>query len=176
MSGLLMRLWMRLRVLSFRGYRATLCGHTTKQQGIVTAFGKESALVMPINEQGSVDYCLSCIGKMAIQCAWCKEPIFIGDPVTLYIYPEDKLIPEHAVVHDANRRTVVGCLRWNCAETGADRTGFWLPDSKNHGKGCVLRVPSPLEEAMATGEAVSVGDLGSISDALQRRSSSVSSK
>ena len=77
---------------------------------------------------------------MAIQCAWCGEPIFIGDPITLYTPHRDFQIPAHAVVHSENPLQLVGCLRWGCADTGADRAGFWLPGE--NGKGCVRRVPT----------------------------------
>lgn len=33
----------------------------------------------------------------------------------------------------------MGCLRWDCAKTGADRAGFWHPPGK------VFRVTTPLE-------------------------------
>jgi len=91
---------------------------------------------------GEVEYCLGCLGKMTILCAWCKEPIFIGEPVTLYT-PRDGSVPNHAKIHDENLLQLVGCLRWNCAESGADRAGFWMPGEDGEGK--VERVPTPLE-------------------------------
>lgn len=97
----------------------------------------------------SVDYCLDCIGKMAIRCAWCKEPIFIGDIITLYS-PKKKdefVLPENAVIYDKERMTVVGCCRTTCADTGADYAGSWLPDE--NGKGKVHRRPTMIEQSMA---------------------------
>jgi len=105
------------------------CGHKTVLKGKVEASGKHVTTTMPKNNEGSTDYCLECLGKMAIRCAWCGDPIFIGDAVTLYspTKPNDVKMPEHAVVHDEikGRKRYVGCLGWNCAETGGDRAGFW---------------------------------------------------
>jgi hypothetical protein len=119
---------------------------------------------MPLNKDGSVDYCLDCIGKMAIHCAWCGNPIFIADAVTLYT-PNDKnfRIPDQAVVHSRDPLQLVGCLGWNCAMSGADRAGFWVPG--DNGKGKVHRVPSPLEIALGTGKEVIVSDVTDMAEA-----------
>jgi hypothetical protein len=50
-------------------------------------------------------------------------------------------------------------LRWNCAETGADRAGFWVIPGK------VQRCLSPIEEAFATGKTVIISDMGDIDQA-----------
>ena len=102
---------------------------------------------MPTNENGSMDYCLDCIGKMAIRCAWCGDPIFIGNPITLYTPHGDFQVPEHAIVYNKEPLQLVGCLGWNCAETGADRAGFWLQGED--GKGCVQRVPTAYEAILS---------------------------
>jgi len=126
------------------------CGHETDIEGEVTAFEQTAVTKMPVNEDGSVDYCLECIGKMAIRCAWCEEPIFIGDPITLYSpSPRKKdefILPENAVIYDEEIMSVVGCGRTTCADTGADYAGFWIPGT--NGKGKVHRRATMLEESV----------------------------
>lgn len=147
-------------------YRATRCGHQTYQKGQIVAFGEHTTTEMPLNNQRSVDWCLACIEKMAIPCAWCEKPIFIGDPVTLYS-PVDKTfeIPDHAVIYDKERLQLVGCLRWECADTGADRAGFWLPG--DDGNGHVERVPTAYEILQASGakSPVVIHDIHDIDEA-----------
>ena len=126
-------LFLRLSTLSPFRYKAQKCGHRTKQKGLVSAFGTTIITKMPKNEDGLIHYCLGCIGKMAIKCAWCSNPIFIGNPITLYIPSDNSQIPEHAVVYNKERLQLVGCLRRNCADTGADRAGFWLPGEDGKG-------------------------------------------
>lgn len=147
-------------------YIATKCGHPTVQAGDVTAFGVTIQTQMPL-VRDEVEYCLACILGMAIRCAWCKLPIFIGDPITLYTPREaDFKVPEHAVVYSLEPLRLVGCLRWDCAQTGADRAGFWLPDST--GKGHVQRTPSLFEQALE-GCGVIVEDLWDIAETSRLR-------
>lgn len=114
---------------------ATQCGHRTKHAGGVSAFGKTVWLQPPKNDSGSTDYCLECIGKMTIRCAWCGEPIFVGEPITLFAPVDVFDVPEHAVLHRAGTSEFVGCLRFNCAESGALLAGFWHFGA--HGQGSV---------------------------------------
>jgi len=65
-------------------YTASGCGHKTKRAGDINVFDHTVTIQMPLNEDKGLDWCLECIGKMAIRCAWCGEPILIGHPVTLY--------------------------------------------------------------------------------------------
>ncbi len=123
--------------LSLRRYTATKCGHRTKRTGIVSAFGRTITTKMPINKNGSVDYCLDCIGKMAIKCAWCGNPIFIGTAVTIGLPVNDFKVPKYAVAYKKNPPQFVGCFSWNCADVGAGQAGFWML-GKN-GKGYVER-------------------------------------
>jgi len=137
------------------------CGHMTWRKAKVHAFGTSCATELPI-EAGHTPYCHACIEKMAIRCAWCGKPIFIGDPVTLYTPAKpDFKIPEHAVRYSADPIRLVGCLRMDCAESGADRTGFWMPPGK------VMRVMSPIEQMLATGNPVIVNDLGDFREAVE---------
>ncbi len=84
---------------------------------------------------------------MAVQCAWCPNLVFIGDPITLYSPRDYSRIPaERAIVFSIEPLRYVGCLGWNCALTGADKAGFWLPDENGHGY--VKRVPTAFEEML----------------------------
>lgn len=118
------------------------CGHEAWKKGEVTAFGTSRTLWLPIRN-GSTPYCHACLAKMTIRCAWCGEPIFIHDPVTLFSRTnEDSEIPDHAVRYPDNR--FVGCL--NCASFGiADCTGFWMPPGQI--------MPATVEDMVSAGHA-----------------------
>lgn len=137
---------------------AEKCFHQTVKKGRVYAFGKSGIIEMPVNENGAVDYCLDCLGKMTIRCAWCNELIFIGEPITLYTPLDDEFkIPNHAVIYQQDPLQLVGCLRFDCADSGIDRAGFWVPG--DHGKGRVDRIASPLELAIHHNAVVLANDL-----------------
>lgn len=142
------------------------CGHETEIKGGVSAFGESGTFTIPKNDDGTFDYCLDCIRKMTIRCAWCGKPIFIGQPVTLYTPADENFqIPEHAVIYKENPLRLVGCLRWNCAQTGADRAGFWIPPGK------VYRTLSPIEQCLVSAEeekqeVIIVGDLHDLKEAM----------
>ncbi len=114
------------------------CGHETAAEGEIAALGETTMMTMPRNAAGGFDYCLDCIAKMTIRCAWCDDIIFIGSPVTLYILPADEAVPDHAVVYSTDPLRLVGCLGWDCADTSVDRAGFWLPGES--GQGAVHRI------------------------------------
>ncbi len=149
-------LWLTVSYPFRKTHMANVCGHLTKKAGKVTSHGESYTISMPLSENGNPDHCLDCIAKMSIRCAWCENPIHIGDPITLYIPGESYKVPEHAVRYDKDESRLVGCLSWECADTGADRQGFWMPP------GTVARVPSPIEMLMyggSEGKAIIVGDL-----------------
>ncbi len=123
------------------------CGHKTLIRDWVFAFGEGVMTRVPVID-GKVYYCHKCLQKMAIRCAWCGKTIFIGDAVTLYAPKEEFEIPEHAVPYEKNSNRLVGCLRWECALSGADRAGFWMPPGK------VERMPSPIETALGTTDPI----------------------
>ncbi len=155
------KLWKHLKVgaviLSHpfrKTYTANICGHPTKKTGRITPFSETLTMSMPLVENGNPDYCLDCISKMSIHCAWCAHPIYIGKPVTLYAPQEHFLLPEHAVRYRDDPRCFVGCLRRDCSDGGIDRAGFWMPPGKVH------RVPSPLEMVLMSGKTVITNDLG----------------
>ncbi len=139
-------------------FTANVCHHLTKKTGQIIARGKKSILSMPQSANGNPDYCLECIAGMAIQCAWCENTIGIGDPVTLYIPKKSYQTPSHAVRYHEDERCLVGCLGLNCADTGADRQGFWMPPGNVH------RVPSPIEMIMSGGKDCSVIIVNDIHD------------
>lgn len=146
-------------------YAATECGHQTLLKGTMTAYNGETIeRTLILNDQGTVRYCLACHEKMIIPCAWCGLPILTGDPITLYT-PRDPVYkpPDGARVYKDDPFQLVGCLRWDCAQTGADRAGFWMPPGE------VERVLSPLEQIMLdpTHQVVIVGDLGDRNEAVR---------
>lgn len=118
------------------------CGHETKLEDKVSAFGETITITMNFKADNSLDYCHKCLGKMAARCAWCGKPIFIGGPITLYTPKETFKIPEYAVKFSENPTQLVGCPRTSCAETGADYAGFWIPPGK------VKRFPSMIERSL----------------------------
>ena len=119
------------------------CGHETKLKDEVVAFGETTITMIKSHEDGTVDYCHKCLEKMAIQCAWCGKPIFIGDLITLYSPAGKFEVPNYAVKYNENPLQFVGCPRSNCADTGADYFGRWLPPGK------VSRFSSLIEKSFA---------------------------
>ncbi len=130
--------------LCFGGDVLCSCGHSAKRHTFLSIDGTHAGLYTIPCEN---DYCPQCFKNAAIKCAWCSELILPGSPVTLYTPMDVSKLPSHAVFYKKLPEVqVVGCLRWECADSGADRAGFWeMP-------GQVLRVASPLEMAFATGE------------------------
>lgn len=139
----------RLGSLFRRTHTATICKHRTKIKGVITAFGENSTLTMP----NPPEYCLRCIEKMSIRCAWCGKSITIGDGITLYSPKLGCEIPAHAVKFSDDPQCLVGCLRWNCCISGADINGSWVPPGK------VEYSPSPMELALITGKTVFVSQM-----------------
>jgi hypothetical protein len=136
---------------------ATKCGHKTRLAGKTVIFGQTLHPCFKQNRK-SVEYCFDCLSKMAIRCAWCEEPILIGDPITLYSAKDSSPpMPEHAVYYDKSKGMRVGCLGWDCAASGADRAGFWV--AGEDGKGQVAQIPTLFELALSTGQPVIVKDL-----------------
>lgn len=131
-------LWKLLRARNpFRKKIRAKCGHMTAFIGEMSAFGRRS--VYEIKKQEEIEYCIACLERMAICCAWCGETIFIGDPITLYI-TDNKNFTGHpfSVLYNEETGERVGCLKWDCADSGADRAGFWIPGKDRRGKVCLL--------------------------------------
>lgn len=137
------------------------CGHETSTQCEVDICGHKVLLGLHEGTK-SPTHCLNCYAKMCIICGWCRLPILIDHPITLYT-PRDPnwQLPEGARWYDESKRIVVGCLRWSCADTGADRSGFWVLPGK------VQRVVSPFEECMMTHNMVITSDLSDKKEAIK---------
>lgn len=154
--------WQRILVFycRFLGFRYSCqCGHPAKWKTTLTIHGHLGIYTIRENQP---KYCPECWAKAAIKCAWCGETIRPGDPITLYTPKPGVKLPEHAVVYRyIPHLQVVGCLGWNCAETGADRAGFWIMPGK------VQRVMSPLEMLLSqAGAEVMIIDLADPSQAV----------
>jgi hypothetical protein len=137
-------LWEKIQCVFYlvfgRSYKCD-CGHKAKWKTMLKIDGKSG--VYTLGKQH--DYCPQCWAKAAIKCAWCGGTITPGDAITLYS-PRDKDLRslKHAVVYKRTPHLqLVGCLGWNCADTGADRAGFWIMPGK------VQRVASPFEMLMS---------------------------
>lgn len=164
MRGFLYRLdclWLYLSRFMRKSYKANICGHKTKLRGVMKFEGDSTIMRMLPQENGSPDYCLDCIAKMTIKCAWCGSPIWIGRSITLYAPTKKFKIPEYAVRYtDHGHLELVGCLRSMCAMTGADMCGLWLPPGR------VERFLSPMELALATNKAVFVNDISNYPESV----------
>lgn len=134
-----------------KSHIANICGHLTRQKGLINDGRNTISMRMPLAKNGHPEYCLDCIGKMTIRCAWCGEPIIIGSPITLYTPKQSFVVPDYAVRY-GEEGALVGCLRWACAVSGADLCGYWMPPGE------VERVLSPIELCLQSGQAVVVGD------------------
>lgn len=129
------------------------CGHMSQRKGWVEIFGERHHFKFS-GDPCNLPYCLDCLAKGAIRCAWCGEPILYGSPVTLYTpLKEDFVIPDHAVVYSKSPLQLVGCLVCSGADGAFDRAGFWQHPGK------VVRVPSPTEMAMSTNGVVITEDV-----------------
>ncbi len=137
------------------------CGHQTRTVVLLHIYEEERFLQLPLDDDGTTPACWDCLEKMTIRCAWCGKPIFIGDPVTLNSPADGALcIPQYAVVYSCRPLRLVGCLRMGCANSGAERAGFWQPPGE------VFRVLSPLEMCLLGKKSVIVGDATDIAEAL----------
>lgn len=144
-------------IMPHRRYLAK-CGHETKLEGVISKFGKETEITLCFDDEGVIDTCLQCVSDATIACAWCGEHILPDEGITLYASVDPKYSPhEGSVVYKkddvSGKVYYVGCLRWNCADSGADRTGFWILPGK------VQRCLSPLEECLRGEKVVIIDDL-----------------
>ncbi len=128
----------------YRCYREARCGHRTRVFGWLSAYGDDGSEFMHLGDK-LPHWCTDCINQLAIPCAWCGASIYPRDPVTLYSPQDPAYVPKHpdAVRYREEPVTYVGCLRWGCAESGADRAGFWHPPQG------VYRQPTALELILA---------------------------
>ncbi len=139
----------------YRRYRAARCGHRTRLFGWLNAYGDDGTDLMHLGDK-QPHWCIDCINQLAIPCAWCGGSIYPGDPITLYSPTDPAYQPKHdkAVRYRERPMTYVGCLRCACAESGADRTGFWHPPQG------VYRHPTVIELLQANpGKGIIMNDL-----------------
>ncbi len=118
-------------------YIANVCGHKTKESGCVRGKRDTHWVWIPLSNNNNPDYCLQCTADATILCVRCKQPIHIGDAVTLYEYSGISTPPRHARRHKlGNKYTYVGCTRDACASRRAGLAGFWMQPGK------VVQAPS----------------------------------
>ncbi len=125
-------LFLNISVSFRKDHIAKVCGHKTKQSGELFSLGQRYVTKMPLDENGQPEYCLNCTIPMSIRCAWCGEPIHVGDPITLGIPSPDFEIPKYAVHYSEDETKLVGCLNGDCADNGAKFQGLWLPPGRVH--------------------------------------------
>jgi len=113
-------------------YVANECGHRTKREGSTVSFGERYVIAMPLATNGHPDWCLDCIGGMAIRCGWCGRPIHVGEMVTPYLAKDGMpgYTRYHEDVGNDCRKSVVGCERIDCADSGGDYCGRWYPPGR----------------------------------------------
>ncbi len=115
------------------------CGHVAKRKTLVVHEGESNVFVLP----QSHEFCPDCWPKQAIKCAWCGEPIYLGDPVTLYSPNNSNfVVPAHAMVYQQKPLQLVGCMGWDCALSGMDRAGFYVAPGK------IQRVQTGMEQML----------------------------
>ena len=136
------------------------CGHMCRWKTRLVIDGEPGLFT-----RKDCNYCAQCFAKAAIKCAWCGKSIVPGSPITLYLPKEGASVPGHAVPYKEmstkdGRHAYVGCLRWECADTGADRAGFWVMPGK------VRRVLSVFEQVMLTNDVIIVGDVSDPAEAV----------
>lgn len=112
---------------SSRMIPATKCGHKTRISGSVVIFGKHVAFRLPVKD-GQTQYCLECIGKMAVRCASCGEPVIVGDTVTLRAPIAGRRLVESNGCKSDGAGRYIGCYR--CGHTRSDGVGFLVIPGK----------------------------------------------
>jgi hypothetical protein len=83
-----------------------------------------------LDAEDGTEYCPRCLELMAIQCAFCGRPIFVGDTVGLYAPHDAFKIPKFGVEpYSSMPLEFVVCQRAGCAEK-ADPVGIWSPPGR----------------------------------------------
>lgn len=99
------------------------CGHKTLVVGTIIIEGQKRVFALDGNAQP--ECCLDCFQKSIINCAHCGFPIVPGEPITLYEMAEDFVPKEGSRKYGDEYNCHIGCMRFDCADTGMDRAGFW---------------------------------------------------
>lgn len=140
------------------------CGHKTKKKDKITVWvkGEEKRISVTLKKQKNNKYkfCHKCFEKMSIRCAWCGDTILIDEPITLYSpCNKDYKFPEYTIYYNKEENQVVGCLSWDCADSGIDRAGFWMYPGE------VKRIQSGIEIMMNNpGKVMVIGDVNDPND------------
>ncbi len=149
-----------------RAQPAAVCGHVIeKRLEPITVGGETRTFRHPKKPL----YCAECIKEMVISCAICREPIWLGDLITLCVLPRDDHIPAHAVILDASERSLVACARTTCCDSASLYCGVWVPAGKQRdGRwiGGVQPFESPIAQVIRTGVAVAVNDTNDLYSTL----------
>ena len=144
----LFKLWNERRKRTV--FQIANCGHEAKRIDKVSAFGETIETEVPLIN-GKIEYCHECLAKMTIRCVWCGRPIFIGDFITLYSPSKEFEIPTWVVIYKKEPLQLVGCQRTDCADSGSDYCGTWIPP------GIVHRQQSGIEAALSNPESIILG-------------------
>lgn len=142
-----------------RQYATNVCGHRTRLTDVIRRNGEFVIWSTPLEENGKPDYCIDCLAAMSIPCAWCGEPIDVGEPITLYHPSEFDRVRSDALEYLPEPGSVIGCLSTRCSDSSADRAGFWMPP------GVVERIPTPVELSLMSGDAIVVTDVSDSDEA-----------
>lgn len=128
---------------SWRTYIASVCKHQTKRIGVVSAYGTERFITLPLNHERSVSYCLACHARMAIRCGKDEHAIFPGDIVSLW-RPDDPdfELPDGALRYQEGKTiSIIACNEPHGDSRVIQRVGRWIPPGE------IMRVPGALERA-----------------------------
>lgn len=117
----------RFFIVIFRKKVVSKCGHTTYLKDVVVY--DEIPRIIKINTQ-TPRYCHKCLQKMTIRCAWCGNPIFIGDRITINSPQETFVIPSYAIKRATYPNGLIGCTRMSCCDMIGEMIGFWMPPGK----------------------------------------------
>lgn len=105
----------------------------------VTAFGKTFRMGVKANPDGSPMYSGEDVARMAILCANCKEPIYVGQSVITHVVENEGLAElrkdPHVHIVEGNPPRAVCCYTMSCVPISALPSGRWLPDTDRPGKG-----------------------------------------
>ncbi len=105
----------------------------------VTAFGETFRMGVKANPDGSPMYSGEDVAKMAILCADCMQPIYVGQSVICRIVTNEELAElrndPHVHVVEGDPPRALCCYTMNCAPISVLPSGRWLPDPDNPGKG-----------------------------------------
>lgn len=107
--------------------KATVCGHLTRETDKLAAFGKVKEFRLPI-KKGKTPYCHKCLSKMAIRCAYCGNPIHIGDMVIIGpAVDQGNMFDQYTAFYKGSKIYVVCTDRASCVEVaGIAEAGIWV--------------------------------------------------